>query len=31
MSLAVKPKEARPQVKTPPATNMADMADDIPF
>jgi hypothetical protein len=31
MSLAVKPKEARPPVKTPPATNIADMADDIPF
>ena len=31
MSLAVKAKEARPPVKTPPASDMADMADDIPF
>ena len=31
MSLAAKPNEARPPVKTPPASDMADMADDIPF
>ena len=31
MSLAVKPKEARPPVKKPPVSDMADMADDIPF
>lgn len=31
MSLAAKPKEARLPVKKPPASDMADMADDIPF